>query len=169
MDERERRSESSERLNEYIRIGKPGIIILIISLALVLGAVLFWGFTGKLHETITVSGIVDITAQGDVRCFVDADSMNGKDLEGRQVTIRMPDRSTSKGTVLSSTDSPMTQEELAEMYNYTRWEMNHLMGEGTYFYVIEIDAQKDLKQYQEDLVEVSVIMNEISPISFLIR
>ena len=54
------------------------------------------------------------------------------------------------------------------MFGYTRWKINHLMN-GTYFYVIEIDTQEDLGSYQGELVEVSVIMNEISPISFLIR
>ena len=74
----ERKPESSERLNEYIRIGKPGIILLIISLVLVFGAILVWGFTGKLYETISLSGIVDRKDAVDVRCFVDADSMDGK-------------------------------------------------------------------------------------------
>lgn len=86
-----RKPESSERLNEYIRIGKPGIILLIISLIMVLSAVIVWGFTGKLHETISLSGIVDIGDTVDVRCFVDADSVDGHDLKGKQVTVKMPD------------------------------------------------------------------------------
>ena len=166
----ERKSESSERLNEYIRIGKPGIILLIISLALVFGAILVWGFVGKLHETILLPGIVNIDLKGeaDVRCFADADSMDGHDLIGRDVTVKMPDRNTSKGMIISSSESPQSQEELSEWFGYTRWEMNYLMN-GTYFYVIDIDTQKDLGGYQGELVEVSVITNEISPISFLIR
>ena len=164
----ERKSESSERLNEYIRIGKPGIILLIISLGLVLGATMVWGFVGKLHETIFLTGIVDIEGAVDVRCFADADSLDGHDLIGRDVMVRMPDRTTSKGTIISSIESPKSEEELSESFGYTRWEMNHLMN-GTYFYVIVIDAQKDLSGYEGELVEVSVIMNETSPISFLIR
>ena len=164
----ERKAESSERINEYIRIGKPGIILLIISLALVLGAILIWGFTGKLYETIPLSGIVDIQDAFDVRCFADADRIEGEDLEGRDVMVKMPDRTTSKGIVISSSESPKSQEELSELFGYTRWEMNHLVN-GTYFYVIEIDTQEDLGSYQGELVEVSVIMNAISPISFLIR
>ena len=95
----ERKPESSERLNEYIRIGKPGIILLIISLVLVFGAILVWGFTGKLYETISLSGIVDRKDAVDVRCFVDADSMDGHNLEGREVTVNMPDRTISKGII----------------------------------------------------------------------
>ena len=87
----ERKPESSERLNEYIRIGKPGIILLIISLVLVFGAILVWGFTGKLYETISLSGIVDRKDAVDVRCFVDADSMDGHNLEGREVTAESVD------------------------------------------------------------------------------
>ncbi len=164
----ERKPESSERLNEYIRIGKPGIILLIISLVLVLGAVVVWGFTGTLHETISLPGIVGVTDAGDVCCFVDADSMDGHSLAGKEVTVKMPDRSTSRGVIISASESPGSQEELSELFGFTRWKMNHLMN-GTYFYVIEIDAQKDLSNYQGELVAVSVIMREITPISFLIR
>ena len=164
----ERKPGSSERLNEYIRIGNPGIILLIISLVLVLGAIPVWGFTGKLHETIPLTGIVDIKDAADVRCFADADSMDGRDLKGREVTVKMPDRTTSKGIIIYSSDSPESQEELSESFGYSRWKMNHRMN-GTYFYIIEIDTQEDLSSYQEELVEVSVIMNETSPISFLIQ
>ena len=112
----ERKAESSERLNEYIRIGKPGIILLIISLVLVLGAILIWGFTGKLYVTIPLSGIVDIQDAFDVRCFADADRMEGEDLEGRDVMVKMPDRTTSKGIIISSSESPKSQEELSELF-----------------------------------------------------
>ena len=128
----ERKSESSERLNEYIRIGKPGIILLIISLVLVFGAVLVWGFVGKLYETIHLSGIVDVKDAAGVRCFANADSMDGHDLKGLDVTVSMPDRSTSGGTIISSSESPRSQEELSKLFGYTRWEMNNLMN-GTYF------------------------------------
>ena len=164
----ERKAQSSEKLNEYIRIGKPGILLLILSLVLVLGAILVWGFTGKLYETIPLTGIVDRNDSADVRCFADADRMDGHNLKGREVTVTMPDRTTSEGRILSSSESPKSQEELSELFGYTPWVMNHLMN-GTYFYVIEIDTQEDLGSYQGELVEVSVIMNEISPISFLIR
>ena len=164
----ERKPQSSERLNEYIRIGKPGIILLIISLVLVLGAILVWGFTGKLYETVPLSGIVDVNSASDVRCFANADNLDGQYLKGAEVTVKMPDHTTSDGIIVSSSESPKTQEELSQLFGYTRWEMNHLMN-GTYFYVIEIDTQEDLGSYQGELVEVSVIMDEISPISFLIR
>ena len=43
------------------------------------------------------------------------------------------------------------------------------LADGVYSYIIVIDTSKDLADYQGQLVEVSVIMKEVSPISFLLR
>lgn len=163
----EKRPQTAERIDEYIRIGSPGIIAMIVALFLVFAAVIYWGFTGKLHETESFRGIVDISEEGEVCVFVNADLFNGQQMVEKPVEVKMEDRSTSDGSVVSSSASPFTEDELAEAYGYSYWEMKHLVT-GVYSYIIEIDTEKDLSDYQGQLVEVSVIMNEVSPISFLI-
>ena len=164
----EKRPQSAEKLNEYIRIGSPGIVALVAALAVVLIAVLYWGFTGKLHETTSFTGIVDITQSGDVLIFVNADEFEGTQLTGKQASVKMGDRSKSDGYVSSSSASAFTEDEIAGKYDFSFWEMNNLVS-GVYSYVVEIDAERDLSDYQGQLAEVSVIMNEVSPISFLMR
>ncbi len=164
----ENRSNSAERLNEYIRIGSPGIIALIVALAVVFVAIIYWGFTGKLHETEEFTGIVDISADRDINIFVNADIFDGRQMTGKPVNIKLPDRSTTVGTVISSSPSPLTEDEFGKKYDYSSWDMNKLI-DGVYSYVIGIDAEEDLSDYQGQLVEVFVIMNEVSPISFVMR
>ena len=164
----DKRTQSANRLNEYMRIGSPGVIAMIAALTLVFAAVIYWGFTGTLHETESFTGIVDITDQGDILVFVDADYYNGQQMVDKQVSVKMSDRSTSSGMVVSSSASPFTQDELAESYDYSFWEMKNLIS-GVYSYMIEIDTERDLSNYQGQLAEVYVIMNEVSPITFLMR
>ena len=166
MDEKKPRS--AERLNEYIRVGSPGIIALIAALAMVLVAVIFWCFTGKLHETAAFTGIVDLNESGEIFVFVNADNYDGKSMMGKSVAIKMSDRSTLTGTVSWVSATPYTQEELSGEFKYSSWEMSNL-ADGVYSYIIVIDTSKDLADYQGQLVEVSVIMKEVSPISFLLR
>ena len=78
----------------------------------------------------------------------------------KPVEVKMEDRSTSDGSVVSSSASPFTEDELAEAYGYSYWEMKHLIT-GVYSYIIEIDTEKDLSDYQGQLVEVSVLTESL--------
>ena len=49
---------SSENLDEYIRVSKPGTKIVLTALLIVLAAVIVWGLIGKLPVTISVKGLV---------------------------------------------------------------------------------------------------------------
>ena len=49
---------TQEDLDEYIRVSRPSVVVVIISLLLVLVAVLVWGFIGKIPVNETVTGIV---------------------------------------------------------------------------------------------------------------
>ena len=140
---------------------------MIVALFLVFAAVIYWGFTGKLHETESFRGIVDVTEDGDICVFVNADIFDGQQMVEKSVAVKMGDHSTFDGSVVSSSASPFTEDELEDAYGYSYWEMKNLIT-GVYSYIIEIDTEKDLSNYQGQLVEVSVIMNEVSPISFLI-
>lgn len=49
---------SKEELSEYIHACRPGVIVVIVALLLMLIAVLVWGFVGTLPVTETVNGLV---------------------------------------------------------------------------------------------------------------
>jgi len=49
---------TQEGLDEYIRVSRPSVLVVIISLVVVLAAVIIWGFVGTLPVTETVTGVV---------------------------------------------------------------------------------------------------------------
>lgn len=49
---------TQEGLDEYIRVSRPSVIVVIISLLIVLVAVIVWGVVGTLPVTETVTGLV---------------------------------------------------------------------------------------------------------------
>lgn len=57
-NEKVERVRSPEELDAYIRVVRPGTLILVISLVLVLAALIVWGFTGTIPYTKTVDGVV---------------------------------------------------------------------------------------------------------------
>ena len=168
MGHDEKRSGSADKLNEYIRIGSPGIIILIVALVAVLAAFIYWGVTGTLYMTQTVTGIVDINPDGDVRCFVDADSFSGPQLIGTEVSMELPGIIRSGGKVLNSWESPLAREEFQDTFDYTSWQFSHLL-DGEYFYMLDIGSDADLSDNQRELVEVSLIAGTYHPIDFFMQ
>lgn len=169
LEEAQKAPVSAENLNEYIHIVSPGIIALITALALVLSAVIFWGFTGRLRETMTITGITDITEDGSVRCFMDASQTDARSLKGDKVRIKVPRQFKSHGKIRETPKEVLSREEIVDRFGYSYWEANQLMPDGTYFYLIDITAEKDMGQYQGQLAEVTVILGEVAPISFLMK
>lgn len=52
------REGTQEGLDEYIRVSRPSVLVVIISLLVVLVAVIVWGLLGTLPVTETVTGVV---------------------------------------------------------------------------------------------------------------
>jgi len=55
---RDNHEMTQEGLDEYIRVSRPSVLVVIISLVVVLVAVIVWGFVGTLPVTETITGIV---------------------------------------------------------------------------------------------------------------
>ena len=58
---------TQEGLDEYIRVSRPSVMVVIISLVLALVAVIVWGFVGTLPVTETITGVVvDSSKYGEI-------------------------------------------------------------------------------------------------------
>jgi len=58
MHKNENNENMQEGLDEYIRVSRPSVMVVIISLLAVLAAVIVWGVVGTLPVTETVTGLV---------------------------------------------------------------------------------------------------------------
>ena len=63
------RAASCDGLDNYIQVSKPGLLIIIGALSLVLVATVVWGFIGTIPVTLTVTGcVVDSELLADDPC-----------------------------------------------------------------------------------------------------
>ena len=188
------RVRSPEELDAYIRIVKPGTLILVIALALVLAALIIWGFTGTLPVTKSVSGMIssiedrresartyygrdvlaekkNIPAEEQQRCdayfFLNAYEFSGDDLLGRQIIVSRPGKKAVRGVVTSVEPVPYSREEILGEFR-SQWVVDNCV-EADYSWVAAGRLESD--EYNESwaLVDVTIVTDNVHPISLLLR
>lgn len=183
---------TQEDLDEYIRVSRPSVVVVIISLLLVLVAVLVWGFIGKIPVNETVTGIViDNTLYEQlypeeverlkkvqdfeignimVYCFLDASRYNGNALKefGDEAVLKMPDQKTFRGKIESHFLTPVSREEAKKILFDDEWLTEQCVKQN-YIWWLTIRPDDDLSKYAQTLSEVTILTDEVAPISFLIN
>lgn len=161
------RAESPEKLNEYIRVTPSGGVFVIIALAIFVVTLFIWGFYGTIPVTETVTGVVDGSNNNNITCFMDANRFSKELLTEKQAVIRMTDGTTVNGTVTSVASTPLSKEEAVVLID-NDWLSSNLVTDN-YSQLISINPGQELSNYSYQLVQVSVITEEVRPISFLMR
>lgn len=179
---------AQEGLNEYIRVTSPGTLVVILSLLILLAATIIWGFAGTLPVTETVTGVVidceqyrklypeykDLIPEGKeetlVLCFVDASRYNGQAIRefGAQAGIRMPDQSTCTGTYEAWFREPVSMDNARHILFDNEWVLEKCVTQD-YNWLLAIRPDEDLSRYAFTLAEVTLLTEEVAPISFLVR
>ena len=170
--------QSHENFKEYIRIGSAGGYILITALILVTVALIIWGFVGKLPVTITEYGVVggDQSGTNVCLCFVDVEKNTGVIPVGNRVNIHMADGSSFTGVVTYSSQDPQSADTLKKQYGtiggieiFSEWSLNHLLQDSLYNYALTIETDEDISAYWRQVVDVTIIIREVQPITLLMR
>ena len=172
-------NRSPEKLNEYIRIGSLGGFLLIAGLVILAVALIIWGFTGRIPVTTTQTGIVVESKEesNGCLCFVDVNENIRIIPAGTPASVKMADGSVYKGSVDFMSKNPLSAEELRELFGaeynaqfqLSDWMFSKLLKEGSYYYMLRINTEKDIAEYWHQLTAVTVVMREVKPISYLIR
>ncbi len=173
----EDKSRNPEKLNEYIRIGGPGGYILIASLILVVVALIIWGFVGRIPVTKNQYGVILSDGQQYNLClsFMPVDEKAVMLPEGTEVTVRTGDGSTFDGEVIYMMATPLSSDEIKTMLEEqgqgltSDWMASYLIEEGTYSFVVMIDVKGDVSEYADQVVSLTIITDEVKPISFLLK
>lgn len=177
--EAEERSASPEKLNECIRIGSKGGLLLITALVIAAVALIVWGFLGTIPVTVTeLVGIVG-NEKGTHLClgFLDISNNTGIFDEGTPVNIRMPDGKSVKGTIDIMPSQPLSSEEIRALFGddgkkllyLSDWMMETLLGDSSYSFMFYIDTEDDVSDYWHQVAEATIITGEVKPISLLMR
>ena len=171
---------SPGKLNEYIRIGSAGGYVMIAALILLVAAIIIWGFAGKIPVTLTEYGVVSGPRKETKMCvcFVDVNKNTGMIPEGNEVNVRMADGKTVKGHVQYMSQYPESSDEVRDSYgnddpnttvNFDEWMLEKLLENSTYSYYLTIETDEDISEYWHQVVDVTIIINEVRPISFLVN
>lgn len=191
-DRRRNQAEAEEELNEYIHVTSPGTFVVIVSLVVLFVALMIWGFIGTLPVTETVTGLVVDTAQYRqlikddtgylaellpdwedeivILCFVDASRYNWQAIQefGDQASLQMPDHTTHSGTVETKLLAPVSMDEARKILFNNEWVLEKCVTQD-YNWLLAIRPDEDLTQYTFTLAEVTLLVEEVPPIRFLMK
>ena len=175
------RVQSPEKLNEYIRVSSPGGIVLIAALILVSASVIIWGVIGKIPITMTQKGVIGVLSQESFSscfCFINADLVGGSLPEDTKASIHLPDGTVFQAKLEFMLDPTLSEEEIRSMFDgtdfdfrvYSDWTLDQLLGNGTYFYFTSFESAEEIPlEYYHKVADVTIVMEEVRPISFLMR
>lgn len=187
---------SKEDLSEYIHACRPGIIVVIAALLLMLIAVIVWGFVGTLPVTETVNGaVIDMSKYAQIGtpeaksfyeklqkvvpeddgnplvfCFLDASRFNGQAIKQfhDEAFLKMPDQKTFKGEIVLRHKVPVSKEEAKKILFNNEWALEKCV-EKDYTWLVIIRPCDDLRDYTITLSEVTFVTEEVPPIRFLMK
>ena len=169
-----------EKLNEYIRVGSTGSYMMIAALAIIAAAMIIWGFVGKIPVTITEYGGVARTSDysNTCICFVDVHLNTGVIPVGNKATLHMADGTSYDGHISYMSALPQSADELRNLHgstgesesgHFSEWVLNYLLEDSAYNYEAYIETAADISGYWHQVVEVTITIGEVKPISLLMR
>lgn len=180
---------SPEKLNEYIRVARPGTWALVVALIAVMAALIVWGNVGRIPVHLMIKGVgmknnfittdetikedIDNFAVDTVICFVDSKEGTSREIQDKRASVVFRDGRRVNGKARLLDTSLLEDDEIHDLLDSllldTDWIFAQL-GEGTYRYpvYIELDETLDYLYYGES-ADVAVITEEVKPISFLFR
>ena len=177
---------SPEKLNEFIRVSSTGTWLIVLALAVVLGAFLVWGFIGFLPVNCTVEA-VGLTIGVDIKtadlsdpnafevhgalCFPDATKVTSHDIQNKKAVVVFCDGERVTGTAFLLDTTPETDKELEQLLDShganTTWVLSQL-GAGNFRYPVYVYFDEPLDYlYWGEVGTASITIRQDTPIHFL--
>jgi hypothetical protein len=183
--ESEDQVKSPEKLDDYIRVSTPRIWIFTFALCLLTVGFLFWGFYGKIPINMMVKGVgiseTDLTKVkntdeiivSEIICLVDSTNNTSSMLEDKVAHVSFRDGNKAIGRAYLYDTTLQKDEEvmnILERYNVDYQWVYSQLGTGGYRYIVKIILDEPIKYlYWGDTCDVSITVNEVSPISLLLE
>ncbi len=143
---------SPEQMNDYIRVTGPGVWMVLAAVIALLAGLIVWSALGRLETTVTAVAVAGPEV-GPV-CYIAEDDMCTV-RAGQTVHIGGEDY-----TLGEAAAKPVAVDESFETYTL------HVGGleAGQWVYPVELDAALD-----EGIYEARIVVDSVSPISFLLN
>ena len=161
------RVQSPEQLKKYIRVATPGIKVMIFAMFLVLAAFILWGITGRIPKVATFKCGVDPMPGHHIYALVDPAKYDVEKFVGKEVEFKRPSGISGRGKAIDGTTPPLSREEIAQILKSDF--LTNALVTADYSNVLEVEPEDDLSLNRLEIGEVTIIVDEVPPISFLIN
>ena len=154
MEERKNKKvDSPEQLNQYIRLSNPGVWVILLAIVVLLVGVCIWGFYGKIDTKVNA---VVVSDNNNTYLYAKEEDIS-KIKTGMSVEINNNDN-TYKIVSIEESPEKVTQ----EMDEYARHLGDFQIGEWVYKCKINSNMQ-------EGTYGASVIVESIAPMTFVVN
>ena len=179
--QKEKSEISRDELDEYIHVAHSGFIIIVAAMVLILLAFIVWGIIGKIPVTETVNGFVmymdpqeagETGTEAEQYCIACLDASKYstehiREIEDK-VTLEMADGTKMDAKVISIYSVPYSRDEIsAEYLMDNEWLVEECVS-SNYNWLLIIKAD-NLSGYEYSLTKATLVLDEVSPLSFLVR
>lgn len=197
-DERSR-VRSPEELDAYIRVVHPGTVLLIGAFTLIVVALIVWGVTGKLPVNVSCKGVLNseynrqaafAAEEGNLQefeqsiaelseedrseyehphvyCFLNAYQYNRTDLMDKKVSVAYPGKQPVQGKVVSVFAVPYTKDMITKEFGTSF--IADACASSDYSWLLELETDQLLGNAMLSLMDVTVEIGQVQPISMLFQ
>ena len=152
-ENKEKKVDSPEQLNEYIRLSNPGVWILVLAIVVLLAGFCIWGIFGKIDTKVPTVAVSD---NGATYLYV-------KEEDIEQIKAGMPVRINDNQTVYEIESIREKPEKVTgDLDEYTRYIGNLQVGEWIY-------KCKLNKPVKEGIYGANIVIESISPMTFIVN
>lgn len=146
------RMSSPEQLNDYIKVCRPSLWIVVAAAVILLSGAIVWGFIGHLDTTLNTVAICD---NGCAAVYVKA--ANIKDVTGKRLTVN--------GAEYTITEDMCSEEPVPVDDSFSDYAM--YIGElsrGEWVYTVTVDADMP-----DGIYGAQIVTERVSPMHFVIN
>ena len=147
------RLKSPEQLNEYIRVARPAVWMILVACILILAGVIVWGIFGTA-ETVVRAGV--LVENAEAVCYVD-EEIAADIKQGMPVVIRE-----LEGKVKAVSTEPIPVD--GERFHTYLIEAAGLEA-GSFCYAVEVD----ISGLEDGIYYADITVESVAPISFVIE
>jgi hypothetical protein len=156
------RMASPEQLDDYIKVVKPGLWIVIAAILALAVSVCVWGFTGTIPSTLNVAGYID--GEGNVTCYIPPELVSD-DLAGKAATVILPDGQRLDSSVEIISPLPFSAQEIRRQVQ-SDWVVDSILT-GNYAYEVRLKPVGEAGNTANMLISATLIIAEIKPIQLI--
>ncbi len=149
------RVKSPEQLNNFIKISKPSVWVITVSILFLLIGVIVWSVFGSVDTTIALKAVVK---EDNIFFYVPESIASNLEI-GFPVIV-----DDAQGEITEISDEPYKYDEVLIKLNNDEY-LTYLLGVEYEKYLFEIKV--DIANLDEIVVDADVVVDRINPISFV--